>query len=355
MALPLRGNYLGRNYPFHRSALWGTPWESANLEYDIFCVHHVFNYNEASYVMGKGGPGTQTKPIYFSILRDPVDQFVSLWDYAQLSSMYKVSLEDYALADKSASVNLTDRSKISNLGRNQMLFDFGLPVTKFEDHEAVQEKIEEVDAHFDLILMADRFEESMVLLRNLLCWTYADVTFLRLNVQSIKSTLSEKARRSLRSWLQADYALYDHFARKFDAAVDEFGRDQMRQELAILSDANAEVHKRCHFVQKDVKELSEELRPWGYNILGYEVGTDEFCRSYGLGEMSFLDKLRNRQSAWAKALNNDTDGQAEWRDPRFLDVRRMMTKDGKPDMNFMRAVFGEPMVKVAHKHAEDIG
>lgn len=36
VVLPLSGNYLGFNRPFHRSDIADTPWEKANMAYDIF-------------------------------------------------------------------------------------------------------------------------------------------------------------------------------------------------------------------------------------------------------------------------------------------------------------------------------
>ena len=37
---------------------------------------------------------------YFTILRDPVDVFVSLWDYYELAKKYGVSLDEYARREK---------------------------------------------------------------------------------------------------------------------------------------------------------------------------------------------------------------------------------------------------------------
>ena len=59
VALPLTGNYLGRYRPFHRSALWGTPWEMAKEEYDLFCLHAIFDKNEVEQVMGKRSEGVK--------------------------------------------------------------------------------------------------------------------------------------------------------------------------------------------------------------------------------------------------------------------------------------------------------
>ncbi len=98
VAVPLTGNYLGRYRPFHRSALWGTPWAQAGLQYHLFCLHSIFDRGEAEAVMGtREADGVA----YVSIVRDPVDLFVSLWDYVGLSKMYGgVTLEQYVYQDK---------------------------------------------------------------------------------------------------------------------------------------------------------------------------------------------------------------------------------------------------------------
>ena len=78
-------------------------------------------------------------------LRDPIDLFTSLWDYAKLGEVYGMPLKRYALSEKSG--RLADRKRIMlrHMGRNQMLFDFGLDPRHFDDEEMVKRKIEEID------------------------------------------------------------------------------------------------------------------------------------------------------------------------------------------------------------------
>ena len=67
VALPLTGNYLGRYRPFHRSALWGTPWELAGADYDLFCLHAIFDRPEVEAVMGKKSQGVKCVHNFSSI------------------------------------------------------------------------------------------------------------------------------------------------------------------------------------------------------------------------------------------------------------------------------------------------
>jgi len=48
-------------------------------------------------------------------------------------------------------------------GRNQMLADLGMDKKHFDDEMAVQGKIRELNATFDLVMIVEHFQESLVL------------------------------------------------------------------------------------------------------------------------------------------------------------------------------------------------
>ena len=60
------------------------------------------------------------------------------------------------------------------LGRNQQLWDLG--VTDTTNLTMVQHRINQLDAGFDLVMIAEQFEESLVLLSHQLCWPLANLT-----------------------------------------------------------------------------------------------------------------------------------------------------------------------------------
>ena len=186
--------------------------------------------------------------------------------------MFHVTLEQYALTNKTG-WRYGDRTKYKNLGRNQMLWDFGLPKDDFDNEQAILAKIEEIDATFDMILIADMFDESMVLLKNLLCWSYEEMTYLKLNSlkKEMKSQISPEARAALKEWLWGDYLLYDHFKKKFEATINEFGRDKLEQEMRILKTANGNVKKRCIQAKVDNRELKGQFHTWSNDVEGYQV------------------------------------------------------------------------------------
>ena len=70
---------------------------------------------------------------------------------------------------------------------------------------------------------------------------------LKLNARKVsqKSALSEETRRKLKSWLAADYQLYNHFAKKLEAKMGQFGEERLAAEVTELQRLNLEVRERC--------------------------------------------------------------------------------------------------------------
>ena len=58
---------------------------------------------------------------------------------------------------------------------NGLLYEFGLDENDFRNKSKVGEKIQEIDKTFDLILLMEHFDESMIFLINALCWSYDDL------------------------------------------------------------------------------------------------------------------------------------------------------------------------------------
>ena len=96
---------------------------------------------------------------------------------------------------------------------NGMLYDFGIDPEYFGNESALNELINQVDRNFDLIMIVERFDDSLILLKNGLRWNDEDMSSLKLNVHenATKSILSEKAKDSLRKWLHDSYKFYDFF------------------------------------------------------------------------------------------------------------------------------------------------
>ena len=101
----------------------------------------------------------------------------------------------------------------NGLLHNSMLYDFGMNPKDYGNETILKNLISEIDQTFDLIMIVENFNESMVLLKNGLSWDYEDLLSVKLNVHNemTKSVISEKTKNSLRMWLNDSYTFYDYF------------------------------------------------------------------------------------------------------------------------------------------------
>ena len=296
--LPGAGNYLGRYVKYGRNMIANTPWEQVGMEYQVFCLHTIWNYEAVNQTLG-------ADTTYITIIRDPVELFESLWVYAGMDHYYQTDLETFATAPKTG--KYANRA-FKNLGRNQMLWDAGLSAKDMDNLSAVKNKIEEIDKTFDLVLMAERFDESMILLKEKLCWDYRDVINFKLNArkESKKTSLSDEARDALKEYLAADYLLYNHFKTKFESLVAQFGPTHMSQEVSVLRHANQNMQSRCAIQPADNDKVYGPNKLWGQGMVAYTANeaADSQCRLFSMSEMSFIDELREIQSERALNIGN---------------------------------------------------
>ena len=87
------GNYIGKHEKFSRALLADTDWEYAGLDYHVFALHTIWDQAEVERTLGPGA-------VYITILRDPLEQFESLWGYSELGNYYNTDLQSFALAEK---------------------------------------------------------------------------------------------------------------------------------------------------------------------------------------------------------------------------------------------------------------
>ena len=73
-----------------------------------------------------------------------------------------------------------DRGTFS-LGLNQQLFDIGVPPRKLFDVKRAYDIALGIIQNFDLVMIAEHFDESMIFLAKFLCWPLEDVASFRNN------------------------------------------------------------------------------------------------------------------------------------------------------------------------------
>ena len=145
-----------------------------------------------------------------------------------------------------------------------------------------------------------RFDESMILMKDLLCWDYEDIVNFKLNArkESKKVDLSDEARSELRKYLASDYRLYDHFQKIFQQKLNKFGKSRMEQELRILRHANLNMKTKCGLEAADNDHIEGPNKLWGEGMVAYKTQpkSDSKCKNFAISEMNFIEELREIQA-----------------------------------------------------------
>jgi hypothetical protein len=170
-----------------------------------------------------------------------------------------------------------------------MAWDMGLSPEIFDDEIAITEEIERLDREFDLVMVANRMEESLVLLKHLLNWPLQNVVHLNLNRRKpeISSVLSVEEKKVLSDWLAADVRNYEHFSRRFEERVAELNRKHsfmpnflaglfglnsaMEKEKQLLEEANKQLYDTCVLQELGNEKLDGEFKEYNDNTMGFVV------------------------------------------------------------------------------------
>lgn len=213
-ALPRRQNYVNRLAPLNTSVFLPPP---PGRNYDLLCNHAVYNRTVFRSLFSNS-------TMYLGIVREPFHQFISAFRY------YGVFKRVGGVQPVRQFLLNPDRYKFPkglNFVQNRMIFDLGLDSKYFSDDDKVSEHIKMIAQDFDVILILEYFEESLVLLRRRFCWTVKDILSLPLNTNHRYFSYAYTFRDHdlHRNYSRADYALYRHFLKEFWRCVFEYGPD----------------------------------------------------------------------------------------------------------------------------------
>ena len=186
--------------------------------YNILCEHTVFNEPEVKRLM-------PSDTFYVAILRHPLTHIKSYINYVNMYKKLNISSSKYFLSELLRDPVRHDKN---NSTRNKMATFFGLP-RGVNDQAAGDALIRLIDEKFDLVLIMERIDESLVLMKRRLCWSTKDILYLPLRVENYKGKTNGKEENKEhlivrhRKWSTIDYAMYDHFERKLQVSRMEHG------------------------------------------------------------------------------------------------------------------------------------
>ena len=261
---------------------------------------------------------------YVTIIRNPVDNFESAFNYYHMGKSLGlgddpvVSLEKFLERPSS----LSDPKKRPNI-RNPMMFDLGLSQKYFQNYTAVTKYINFLNKEFDLVMIMDYFDESLILLKRLLCWEIDDIFHVKVNERLDKeraSYLSDRVKENIKRWNKADVLLFAFFNATFWRKIEMEGSG-FYEDLSAFRERRLKLQQMCFengtgavqrlFGKKEVK---------GYSTRKDLNSSLKFlCNRFIMREDSYLDKLREKRK---EQLESDLEKQTRIDDSTSWDVAK---------------------------------
>lgn len=293
--LPYSANNLGHPEPFDpKMAL---PLSKTTDSYNIFCHHVRFNQMNIESVMPKG-------TIFITMLRDPVALFESLYSYYDLGSHYQMTLEELVKMPRWW-LQTCDRYHDS-YGTNQIAFDFGLEEVDLSDLPKIKLLINSLQNRFDLVMIAEHFHESLILMKHLLHLDDKDVVYFQHNQRkaNAKRNLTLELAENVRKANHVDQLIYHHFLKLFQAKLKEFGLERMRYEVARLRNLTSYWINECGAKQVNNDQVDFIYRQFSSQVQSIQLTkpSDQFCQNLAKAEIPFTRELQskhlNKHASW---------------------------------------------------------
>ncbi|XP_067927935.1 galactose-3-O-sulfotransferase 2-like [Watersipora subatra] len=296
---------------YRASFFWPNPF-SAKLfvkkqpgisRYHGFAHHAIYNKQEMLNVM-------KPNPSFITILRDPIALFKSAYKYYNMQSYcFNTTVERIKFSPNYKTFKTGVCPMTRTPVRNLQAFDLGLSLFNMDKEEAIKLLIQDIDQTMTVVLITERFDESLILLKKIFNWTMDDIVYFKQNAQDPKLVhpvqVTNEADNDILQFNYADYLIYSHFSQKLDRQLKEhFNESQLQKELQMLHELQAEHQRNC--VQQMASANSSIFlsrsssyslfRPYGGNTLGYVLKPnalqDVNCRLLAMPELTLTHYIK---------------------------------------------------------------
>uniref|UniRef100_A0A8C2CI88 Galactose-3-O-sulfotransferase 4 n=1 Tax=Cyprinus carpio TaxID=7962 RepID=A0A8C2CI88_CYPCA len=299
------------NYPDRFRAEFVDELPEVSSQFNLLCSHMRFDLREVRKVMPQN-------TVFITLLRDPIKTFESVFGYyTSIIPAFFSALRAAANKGRFALSMFLDSPETfwdpkepgNGLAKNPMSFDMGLNNQKWNG--SWPEDLTQLEEAFHLVMIAEHFDESLVLLGALLGLEHADVAYLRLNARAgnCVTELDKNMQEKVRSWNVLDTLLYDFFKQVFWEKAAQFGLERLKAEVARLRASTEKIQQKCvSRVEVPPGELEDLLRPMQTEtatIVGYEVRGNLSLQDQGFCVRMMLPELQYHSHLYFKQYGRD--------------------------------------------------
>ncbi|XP_046373409.2 galactose-3-O-sulfotransferase 2-like [Haliotis rufescens] len=285
--LPKVGNYLTGRY-LNKTRIFPPP---KGKKFDILCNHALFNYTSFSSYL-------PTDTEYIGIVREPFQRFVSAVHYFRFTqpkeylqripgrrgAILKTYLENPMAWEP--------ENPMQSMTNNRMAIDFGFPAQLLRNESLFDEYLISLNKTFRVVMIAEQFDESLVLVKRTLNWSLKDVIYTIKNRARFKIRVPGIEGKLMMNFYQVsnlDKKLYDFSLKRFRKQIEQEGPD-FHKEVEYFRTLRENVASFCTRWQRKPKL---EIPPSNWSR-GFSVTRRE-CTLLRLEELPFVSYLQNQR------------------------------------------------------------
>ncbi|XP_063684643.1 galactosylceramide sulfotransferase-like isoform X2 [Bolinopsis microptera] len=243
--------------------------------YNIQCQHGTFQPDAEHTIMPK------ETSFYSTIVRSPVSQFKSAFSFfggeRKMRKRYgKVSMDELIghYLDQQPAPTEYDAPhsvySINGIAADLGWYAFSESMAGSTLQEKINAFIEHLDQEMDFVMITDRMNESLILLKEYLGWNMTDIVYLNRMVSSKpKVTMSEETKARILKYQVIDVQIFDHFNKTFELHLDRVGREKVASQVKKFEEMRESFENKCFNKNMTVKgpygSVSWEITDYGRN------------------------------------------------------------------------------------------
>ena len=243
--------------------------------YNIQCYHVRFRPKLEHLILPRH------TSLYVSIVRSTVSHFKSGFTFygaeKRLQKKYgNLTTDELIEHFLDGQPEPTEYSAKSSPIFNSMAFDFGWQEFSEENEgSTLQMKIDAfinyLDEEMDYIMITDRMDESLIILKEYLGWNMIDIVYLKRKVSIMpKVTISDKTIARILKYQVVDDQIFHHFNASFEQHLDRLGRENVASQVKEFRKMRETFENKCFNKDKIIEtrfnSVTWELSDYGKNI-----------------------------------------------------------------------------------------
>ncbi|CAH1773563.1 unnamed protein product [Owenia fusiformis] len=233
--------------------------------------------------------------IFIGIWRDPLQHLLSVYSWFNLEKRHGYPpLDDFIRDPGRYNITTGHDSSMHSLAKNFMTFHYGFnPMVEYSKTELVN-MTQYLDKTFSFFIIVEFMNESLLLLRQLLCWTYKDILYLSHKVNGSFKENSHKtySSKNILEHSKTDAYFYHHYKQVLLEKINSKG-ERLQKELVAYEDVLSQTIDFCSY-NVTLSETIVQSPP----VIEAILLTRDDCHWMTLKPKQFVPILRSLQSPY---------------------------------------------------------